>query len=903
MKPTVYFCTLSLVAILAMNLRAEDGPALQKRVDRLEQELETLKRALKEKTGGADVPADRALILMMEDAALVPLQQGGEPGSERFLVIKLAAANLSGDPQVIDRNHLELIANGISYKPADISENKKNNAFPWGMENNYLLRVSPFHELRLPANSTSSGWVFIPGLPGGSEPLTLELVWKQGDQTQRLDLMGAARNRMDLSVERVGPKQCLGLLTIRGEISGLGADVLVRELEALATDHISRVVLNWEPTASQVPPGMGNWLRISAEAEDRSQFMDRQFPLVPGAIQEFHLAGLPAPDFQPYDRASANSTHKPKIHSDALSAVRVALEDILEFAPRENLLEIIETDHRLVRSAALAVGSGRLLAEDLPVVVQSADASDPAIQEGAIRGLQHFGEPEAIDKLLFWLRKGVEPLSSIAMQSLANSRFPAAQEALLKQLKYESVEEQARHFEQLIRNPRPLLADPLYEFVSQHPDRINPEFLRGLEIVGHPRLLELLDRGLKSDKLEVRDETLKILVRRNTAEGDAIALPWTLEQLRTSPPNEMMLVLLKRVKPPEAVDLLLKHVSGGGDQSSIISTLGLIADPAVADRLKELYPTFPSTAQSELLTIFKNWEVPEFRELAHQALNTDDPAKVRSAASGLMAGEGDRGLPWIGEALERTHQPEIVQILTEELGRLGNAESQAILRKVREMDSEQHRRAAVMALMAIRQRSPGFPLVQQAASLINDGVDEKDRDYPQAIGYLTEAIKLDPQLFEAYQTRGNCLLRIGKLGEAGPDFRKALEIEPYSSDAVTGLCVVMASEGQWEEALKQIAKSDPLFEHELNYQYNSACVYGRIVAYLKKSPDIPDRDKLVERYTAEGLKRLRSSVEDGFEDLNWMKRDPDLESLRDTDGFRKIIQEIENPSSPEGPRA
>ncbi len=59
----------------------------------------------------------------------------------------------------------------------------------------------------------------------------------------------------------------------------------------------------------------------------------------------------------------------------------------------------------------------------------------------------------------------------------------------------------------------------------------------------------------------------------------------------------------------------------------------------------------------------------------------------------------------------------------------------------------------------------------------------------------------------------------------------------------------------------------------------------------------------MERYTAEGLKRLRSSVEDGFEDLNWMKRDPDLESLRDTDGFRKIIQEIENPSSPEGPRA
>jgi len=903
MNKTAFFCSLTLFAILATPLRAADPPPeLQQRLDRLERELETLKRSLKDNPDGTALPADRTVLLLMDNAVLVHEQQG-DPNSNRFLVLKISVANLSSEIQEMDRADVELLADGKPYKLGDVPEHKKNTSFPWGMDPNFLNRISPFQKLRLPPNSTTAGWIFVPGLPTGTEPLSLELVWKEGDQVRRLDLIAATRNRMDISVERIGPKQSLGLISIRGEFSGLGAGVLIRELEALAKDRISRVVLAWEPTASPVEPGVGNWLRLSAELEDRTQLVDRNYPLIPGTIQELHLAALPSPDFQPYDRVHPDLARKPKIHSDALTAVRTALAEILERAPREELLETIKSDHRLVRSAALAVGSGRLLTEDLPIVLQAADDSDLAIQEGAVRGLQHFGDPPAVEKLIFWLQKGTEPLSSIAANSLIASRFPAAQSALLQQFKTESVESQAKLLEQLIRDPRPILAEPVYEFVTQHPDLLAPSHLRCLETIGHPQFVSLLQRGLKSEKADVQQEALRILIARNTQEADDIAVPWTLEQIRNAPPTDQMLVLLNRVKPPEAVELLLKHLSPSGYMTSIIATIGLIGDPSISKQLLELYPSLPTSNQAELLTIFKNWEVPEFRELAHQALTSEDPAKVRNAASGLIVEQGgDRGLPWIGEALEQTKNPEIIQILTDVLAGLGNAETQNILRKIRALDSAQHRTAAVLALAQIRQRSPGFDLLQQAVALVDESIPENERNYRQAIGYLTEAIKLDPELFEAYLTRANSHMHVNKPLEAAPDFRKAVEIEPYNADAVTGLCVVLAVEGQWEDALKRLEAADGMFQHELNYQYNSACVYARVVAHLRKTPDIPDRDPLIERYTGIALKRLREAVDSGFSDLNWMQKDPDLESLRESEGFKEILKGRAAPPA-EGPQA
>lgn len=43
---------------------------------------------------------------------------------------------------------------------------------------------------------------------------------------------------------------------------------------------------------------------------------------------------------------------------------------------------------------------------------------------------------------------------------------------------------------------------------------------------------------------------------------------------------------------------------------------------------------------------------------------------------------------------------------------------------------------------------------------------------------------------------------------------------------------------------------------------------------------------------ADALRTLRKAVSLGYSDLNWMLRDPDLESLKDTPGFQQLLEKL-----------
>jgi hypothetical protein len=47
------------------------------------------------------------------------------------------------------------------------------------------------------------------------------------------------------------------------------------------------------------------------------------------------------------------------------------------------------------------------------------------------------------------------------------------------------------------------------------------------------------------------------------------------------------------------------------------------------------------------------------------------------------------------------------------------------------------------------------------------------------------------------------------------------------------------------------------------------------------------------RRRADALRTLRKAVALGYSDLNWMLRDPDLESLKGTPGFEQLLKRLE----------
>ncbi len=75
------------------------------------------------------------------------------------------------------------------------------------------------------------------------------------------------------------------------------------------------------------------------------------------------------------------------------------------------------------------------------------------------------------------------------------------------------------------------------------------------------------------------------------------------------------------------------------------------------------------------------------------------------------------------------------------------------------------------------------------------------------------------------------------------------------------------------------------------YTYNAACVYGRALEQLLKQPPSPERDKQADGFRDKSIADLRRSVKLGFPDLDWMKRDSDLDSLHDMPEFKKLVSQ------------
>jgi tetratricopeptide (TPR) repeat protein len=243
-------------------------------------------------------------------------------------------------------------------------------------------------------------------------------------------------------------------------------------------------------------------------------------------------------------------------------------------------------------------------------------------------------------------------------------------------------------------------------------------------------------------------------------------------------------------------------------------------------------------------------------------------------------------------ALEASNNPTVWAYITTALGNLGTRESKAALNKAADSQDLAKRQKAIEALHAISQRSPGYPYCMQGRQ------SAQGERWDEAIGRYSSAIEIDPELAEAYSGRGHAQLQKKNIAEAHKDFEKAVKLESFSSEAITGLGICLVQEGNVDGGIELIEKSRSSMNEDYIYTYNAACVYGRALERLLKQPHTPERDQAVDRFRAKSIADLRRSIKLGFPDLDWMKKDSDLDSLHDVPEFKKIVSQ--DTSSDEG---
>ena len=766
------------------------------------QELEAIKKGKPARI--PDDPKQQQVNVTIESPhSAVYYNRGNGNRSVRFFAAKLNFINLTPEPTVVKREGIQLQVGGADKSIIDVPSRLSGHSFFNGTEQVSFKKIKPADQLSIPSGGTAATWVFFDEVSEGSDVPQMTLKIAFDDQSKEIDVNAVQKEALGLGIDRIGPRGALGLVTIHGKMNSINMGALVDEIDELVDQKVVRVVLRWAETASIPSQDIVNWLYQNAQTVTRNQRNNRQYPALSPSMREFHLC--PFPKVKGKSRNVRYTDGSENSHATEADAVEAALASAFQSLPRDELLQSIESGHLLSRAAALSTGGGRLSSEHLGRLLQLAEDKEPILQQAAVAALRHFGEPAAIDKLVELIKKNLEPLSSMAIESLAESRFATAHAALLTILRNEPPVLQKKIVKVLAAHPRAIWSDAIYQFVKDPRDGLNQEALQALTQIGHPQLVDVLRDALTQGEPKIQNKAFIILSSRQDHKSEKIAVEYALEHLPDEKLDPKVLsamhAFFERVKDNRAVPLFIARFPKSKKKQSIIKTLSLIGDPSVADFFVHQFPSLQTSDQAIVLTALNTLHSPEFHNLAMSSLLSKNHLLVRAAAQGLQKAGSAESVIILAEALEKSSHQNSWSVITRALAELGTPTARKALLLAQNSQNKQKRIYARNAIRQINRQSPAMQYVNYAQQRV------QEKKFDEATELFATAILMDPQLPDAYTGRANMFLQQQKFKEAGPDFRKGWELDPWNSIPLTGLCIVMVMhEEKSSEAIELLEK-------------------------------------------------------------------------------------------------
>ncbi len=155
-------------------------------------------------------------------------------------------------------------------------------------------------------------------------------------------------------------------------------------------------------------------------------------------------------------------------------------------------------------------------------------------------------------------------------------------------------------------------------------------------------------------------------------------------------------------------------------------------------------------------------------------------------------------------------------------------------------------------------------------------VDPPDKFWlDQAKEQVQEALEIDPNLAEAHKALAHCYEHLEDFQKSAEEYQKALAVNPNYVDAQIGLAQIYCNLGRYEDALRQLEIAVLAHPQEPYIYYTMGCVYAM------------KGDKL------HALEWLHKAKEHGFHNLELLRKDIFLDSLRKDPKFIKFLRDFE----------
>ena len=178
----------------------------------------------------------------------------------------------------------------------------------------------------------------------------------------------------------------------------------------------------------------------------------------------------------------------------------------------------------------------------------------------------------------------------------------------------------------------------------------------------------------------------------------------------------------------------------------------------------------------------------------------------------------------------------------------------------------------------------------------------------EAITEFQKAVQLDPNYVPARQNLGHAYDRQGRSEEAMAQYRKAAELDPKSSVVYNNLGVLYDKKGLYDEAIGEFEKALQInpgdataLKNLETAKKNKAVIEERkkAIAQAQQAVEANPKDpraayNLARLYAFHGQKEqaiewVAKALKLGYKDIEYLKVDPALKSLRDDSNFIRLF--------------
>jgi tetratricopeptide (TPR) repeat protein len=158
-----------------------------------------------------------------------------------------------------------------------------------------------------------------------------------------------------------------------------------------------------------------------------------------------------------------------------------------------------------------------------------------------------------------------------------------------------------------------------------------------------------------------------------------------------------------------------------------------------------------------------------------------------------------------------------------------------------------------------------------AQNNLKNVLEAQERITDKAIKKIQESLNTAQENPALYYQLGNLYRKKGKLNEAIDQYKKAVSIQPQFTEALNNLAAAYFTTGEYNKSISVFKKIIGLQPDKPAAYYNIACIYAR------------------QNSKKDAIDWLKKAVEKGYDNWDLIKRDKDLENIRNSIDYNKMI--------------